>query len=318
MTVSIWVWIGFFLFVIAMLALDLGVLNKKDEVPTFKKSLLQTAMWVVLAFIFAAGIWYFEGSGHAIDFVTGYLLEESLSMDNLFIFILVFGFFGIEARYQHRVLFWGIFGAIVMRLLFILVGAALLSKFEWLMYLFGIFLVYTGVKMLFDKGDDKDLNDSKIIQALRKVLPVKDDVSKPHFMVKENGKWFVTPFLIALIFIELSDILFAVDSIPAVLAVTQDTFIVVTSNIFAVLGLRSLFFALSKLLPMFRYIKYALALILAFIGAKMLINEGGKMADWHFEINNVASLIVIVSLLAIAIIASIAKTRWEDSHGTKN
>ena len=310
MEVSIWVWIGFFLFVIAMLALDLGVLNKKEEVPTFKKSLLQTAMWIVLAFIFAAGIWYFEGSGHAIDFVTGYLLEESLSMDNLFIFILVFGFFGIEARYQHRVLFWGIFGAIVMRVLFILGGAALLHKFEWLMYLFGIFLVYTGINMLFDKGKDKDLNDSKMIQGLRKILPVKDDVSKPHFMVKENGKWFVTPFLIALIFIEFSDILFAVDSIPAVLAVTQDTFIVVTSNIFAVLGL-----ALSKLLPMFRYIKYALALILAFIGAKMLINEAGKMMDWHFEITNIASLIVIVSLLAIAIIASIARTRWEDAHG---
>lgn len=314
MEVNIWVWVGFFAFVIAMLVLDLTVFNKKGEVPTFKKSLLQTAAWVALAFIFAGGVWYFAGSGHAIDFITGYLLEESLSMDNLFIFILVFVFFGIEARYQHRVLFWGVFGAVVMRVLFILGGAALLHKFEWLMYLFGIFLVYTGIKMFFNKNEDQNLDDSKIIQVLRKFLPVKDDVSKPHFIVKENGKHYVTPFLIALIFIELSDLLFAVDSIPAVLAVTQDTFIVVTSNIFAVLGLRSLFFALSKLLPMFRYIKYALAGILAFIGAKMLINEAGKMFDWQFEISNVTSLVVIIGLLAIAIIASIIKTRWEDEH----
>ena len=309
MEVSLWIWVAFFAFVIVMLALDLGIFNKENTVPTFEKSLMMTGMWVALAFIFAGGIWYFAGSDHALDFVTGYLLEESISVDNLFIFILVFSFFGIEAKYQHRVLFWGVFGALVMRVLFILGGAALLQRFDWLMYIFGAFLVYTGLKMLFEKEANQNLDDSRLIKTLRKILPIKDDYTEPHFIIKEDGRHYVTKFLVALIFIEASDLLFAVDSIPAVLAVTQDTFIVVTSNIFAILGLRSLYFALSKLLPMFRYIKYALAIILAFIGAKMLINEGGKMFGWEFEISNAVSLIVIVGLLALAIVSSIIVAR---------
>ncbi|WP_134644651.1 TerC family protein [Weissella cibaria] len=317
MEVSLWIWVAFFAFVVVMLALDLGVFNKENVTPTFKKSLLMTGIWVGLAFVFAAGIWLFAGVDHAIDFVTGYLLEESLSVDNLFIFILVFSFFGIASKYQHRILFWGVFGALVMRVLFILGGAALLHRFEWLMYIFGVFLVYTGLKMLFEKETNRNLDDSPIIKWLRKVLPIKDDVTEPHFIVKENGKRYATQFLIALIFIEASDLLFAVDSIPAVLAVTTDTFIVVTSNIFAIMGLRSLYFALSKLLPMFRYIKYALAIVLAFIGAKMLINEGGNMFGWSFEISNMASLIVIVSLLVVAIAASVIVARVQARHEFK-
>ena len=196
-----------------------------------------------------------------------------------------------------------------MRVLFILGGAALLQRFDWLMYIFGAFLVYTGLKMLFEKEANQHLDDSRLIKTLRKILPITDDYTEPHFIIKEDGRHYVTKFLVALIFIEASDLLFAVDSIPAVLAVTQDTFIVVTSNIFAILGLRSLYFALSKLLPMFRYIKYALAIILAFIGAKMLINEGGKMFGWEFEISNAVSLIVIVGLLALAIVSSIIVAR---------
>lgn len=312
--VSIGYWIGFFVFVMIMLALDLGVFHKDNEEPSVKSSLLWSAFWIALAFIFAGGVWYFGGRAHAVDFITAYLLEKSLSIDNLFIFILVFSYFKIVPKYQHRILFWGVFGALVMRVIFIFGGAALLHQFEWLMYLFGAFLVYTGVKMLFEKEEDNDLNDSTIIKLFRKVLPLKEDVEEPHFVVRENGKRYATQFLLALLFIEASDLLFAVDSIPAVLAVTQDTFIVVTSNIFAIMGLRSLYFALASILPMFRYIKYALAGILAFIGAKMIINEGSKMLGGSFEISNMVSLSVIVGLLTISIVASVIVSRREQKQ----
>jgi len=304
MTVSIWVWLAFFAFIIVMLALDLGLFNKGNHTPSFKKSLRMTGIWILLAFIFAAGLWYFAGSEPAVDFITGYLLEESLSIDNLFIFVLVFSFFNIAPKYQHRVLFWGVFGALIMRVIFILGGAALLHRFEWLMYLFGIFLIYTGAKMLVDKQGDQDLARNPILVTLKKWLPIKETVTEPHFLVREHGKTYATKFLLALIFIEASDLLFAVDSIPAVLAVTQDTFIVVTSNIFAILGLRSIYFVLSKILPMFRFIKYALAIILAFIGLKMILNELGEALDWHWSISNLTSLLVIVSLLIISVIMS--------------
>ena len=312
MTVSIGYWIGFFVFVLIMLALDLGVFHKNNEAPTMKESLLWSAFWIGLAFVFAGGLWIFTGGDHALDFVTAYLLEKSLSIDNLFIFILVFGFFNIELKYQHRLLFWGVFGALVMRVIFIFGGAALLHHFAWLMYLFGAFLIVTGIKMLFEKEEQQDLNSSPIIKGLRRILPLKEDVIEPHFLVKENGKRYATQFLLALLFIEASDLLFAVDSIPAVLAVTQDTFIVVTSNIFAIMGLRSLYFALSGILPLFRYIKYALAIILAFIGVKMVVNEGAKAFDWSFHISNTVSLSVIIGLLTVSIVASVIVSRVQE------
>lgn len=312
--VSIGYWIGFFVFVMIMLALDLGVFHKTDEEPSVKSSLLWSAFWIGLAFVFAGGVWYFGGKAPAVDFITAYLLEKSLSIDNLFIFILVFSYFKIAPKYQHRILFWGVFGALVMRVIFIFGGAALLHRFEWLMYIFGAFLVYTGIKMFFEKDDDQDLNDSGMIKLFRKFLPIKEDVVEPHFLVKDNGKVYATQFLLALLFIEASDLLFAVDSIPAVLAVTQDTFIVVTSNIFAIMGLRSLYFALASILPMFRYIKYALAGILAFIGVKMIVNEVSKMMGSSFHISNVLSLAVIVGSLAIAIVASIIVSRREEKQ----
>ncbi|SOB44591.1 conserved membrane hypothetical protein [Weissella viridescens] len=312
--VSIGYWIGFFVFVMIMLALDLGVFHKTDEEPSVKSSLLWSAFWIGLAFVFAGGVWYFGGKAPAVDFITAYLLEKSLSIDNLFIFILVFSYFKIAPKYQHRILFWGVFGALVMRVIFIFGGAALLHRFEWLMYIFGAFLVYTGIKMFFEKDGDQDLNDSGMIKLFRKFLPIKEDVVEPHFLVKDNGKVYATQFLLALLFIEASDLLFAVDSIPAVLAVTQDTFIVVTSNIFAIMGLRSLYFALASILPMFRYIKYALAGILAFIGVKMIVNEVSKMMESSFQISNVLSLAVIVGSLAIAIVASIIVSRREEKQ----
>lgn len=312
--VSIGYWIGFFVFVMIMLALDLGVFHKTDEEPSVKSSLLWSAFWIGLAFVFAGGVWYFGGKAPAVDFITAYLLEKSLSIDNLFIFILVFSYFKIAPKYQHRILFWGVFGALVMRVIFIFGGAALLHRFEWLMYIFGAFLVYTGIKMFFEKDGDQDLNDSGMIKLFRKFLPIKEDVVEPHFLVKDNGKVYATQFLLALLFIEASDLLFAVDSIPAVLAVTQDTFIVVTSNIFAIMGLRSLYFALASILPMFRYIKYALAGILAFIGVKMIVNEVSKMMGSSFQISNVLSLAVIVGSLAIAIVASIIVSGREEKQ----
>ncbi|MDR3191223.1 MAG: TerC family protein [Lactobacillaceae bacterium] len=309
MEVSLGYWVGFFAFVLVMLALDLGVFHRGNEAPTIKSSLLWSAFWIGLALIFALLVGVTSGADHALDFITAYLLEKSLSIDNLFIFILVFGFFGIELKFQHRLLFWGVFGALVMRVLFIFGGAALLQKFTWIMYIFGLFLIVTGVKMLFEKDGHTDLNDSAIIKLLRRILPLKEDVLEPKFFVRVDGKLLATQFLLALLFIEASDLLFAVDSIPAVLAVTQDTFIVVTSNIFAIMGLRSLYFALSGILPMFRYIKYALAIILAFIGVKMLVNEGAKLLDWHIHISNVASLIVIITLLTLSIVASVIVER---------
>ena len=312
MAVSLGYWVLFFAFVIIMLALDLGVFHKGNHAPTMKSSLLWSAFWIALAFIFSGIIRQTMGSTHALDFITAYLLEKSLSIDNLFIFILVFGFFNIDIRYQHRLLFWGVFGALIMRVLFIFGGAALLHRFVWLMYLFGIFLIITGVRMLFEKDEQQDLNDNRFIKLLRKFLPIKEGVTEPHFIVKENGKRYATQFLIALLFIEGTDLLFAVDSIPAVLAVTQNTFIVVTSNIFAIMGLRSLYFALSGILPMFRYIKYALAIILAFIGTKMIFNEGMKALGSTWHISNIVSLIVIVTLLIISIIASVIVSRVQE------
>lgn len=306
MTVSLIYWIGFFAFIIVMLALDLGVFHRHNDTPTIKSSLLWSAFWIGLAFAFAGGIWVLGGSEPSLDFITAYLLEKSLSIDNLFIFILVFGFFKIDLKYQHRLLFWGVFGALVMRVLFIFAGVALLDKFKWLMIIFGIFLIVTGVKMLFEKKDgDTDLNDNMIMKVLRKLLPFKEDASQAKFFVKIDGKKMATQFLMALLFIEASDLIFAVDSIPAVLSVSQNTFIVVTSNVFAIMGLRSLYFALSGILLLFRYIKYALSVILAFIGVKMVYNEVAHYLDWSFHISNIASLVVIVSLITLSIVASI-------------
>lgn len=310
MDVSIGYWIGFFAFIIVMLALDLGVFHRHNDAPSIKSSLLWSAFWIGLAFAFAGGIWLLAGGNYALDFVTAYLLEKSLSIDNLFIFILVFGFFRIDPKYQHRLLFWGVFGALVMRVIFIFAGVALLDKFKWLMVIFGLFLVVTGVKMLFEKKDEgNDLSQNMIIRGLRKILPLKEDATQAKFFVKVDGKKMVTQFLMALLFIEASDLIFAVDSIPAVLSVSQNTFIVVTSNIFAIMGLRSLYFAMSGILPLFRYIKLALAVILAFIGVKMVLNEASHFFGWQVHISNVASLIVIIGLISLSIVASIIVDR---------
>lgn len=272
-----------------------------------KTALLWSAFWIGLAVAFNIGVYYFLGEQKALEFLTGYLIEESLSVDNLFVFIMIFGFFKIAPEYQHKILFWGIIGAIVMRALFIFAGVALIHQFDWVMYLFGAFLIYTGIKMLFDKEDNEDFNpnDSFFLKVFRKYFRVTDEPNVHNFFVKKGKKWYATNFFIVLLIIEGSDLIFAVDSIPAVLSVSKDPFIVYTSNIFAILGLRSLYFALSGIMKYFYYLKYALAGILSFIGIKMCFNEFCKQMGYEMEISNIASLGVIVMLLTISIIASL-------------
>ncbi len=305
--VGIGFWIGFVAFVVVMLSLDLFVFHKKDTVMKVKTALLWSAFWIGLAVAFNIGVYYFLGHQKALEFLTGYLIEESLSVDNLFVFIMIFGFFKIAPEYQHKILFWGIIGAIVMRALFIFAGVALIQQFEWIMYIFGAFLIYTGIKMLFDKEDNEDYNpnDSFFLKLFRKLFRVTDEPNIHNFFVKRNKKWYATNFFIVLLMIEGSDLIFAVDSIPAVLSVSKDPFIVYTSNIFAILGLRSLYFALSGIMKYFYYLKYALAGILTFIGFKMCFNEFCKQMGYELEISNLASLGVIVALLTISIIASL-------------
>lgn len=311
MSVSPIYWIGFFVFVIVMLFLDLKVFNRENVEPTIKRSLSASTLWITLALLFAFIIYHLGGHTATIDYLTTYTLELSLSLDNLFVFILVFAFFNIDQKYQHRVLFWGVFTAIILRVIFILSGAAILSRFQWLMYVLGAFLLYAGIKMFFSQDEDDDLSDNKVIRFLNKVLPIKEIETGSQFFIKDNGKTYVTQFMLALIFIEISDIMFAFDSIPASLAVTQDTFVVITSNIFALMGLRSFYAALSLILPLFKYIKYGLAAILSFIGFKMIANEISTSIGANFEISNTVSLLVIILCLVVAIGASIISNRRE-------
>ena len=292
-----------------MLTLDLFVFHKKNEVIKVKSALLWSLFWIGLALAFNAIIYVTLGHVKALEFMTGYLIEESLSIDNLFVFIMIFGFFKIEPKYQHNVLFWGIIGAIVFRAIFIFAGVALIHRFAWIMFIFGAFLLYTGIKMVVDRkeADEFNPNENIVIKTFRKFFPVVDDMSQASFFIKKGNKWFATTFFVALLFIEASDLIFAVDSIPAVLSVSKDVFIVYTSNIFAILGLRSLYFAISGIMRYFYYLKYALSGILTFIGAKMIINEFCSEMGYAFSISNVASLSIIVVLLTISILASVLK-----------
>ncbi len=331
MEIGISFWIGFVLFVLIMLSLDLFVFHKRNEAVKIKEALLWSLFWIGLAVLFNVGIYFFVGKVKALEFLTGYLIEESLSIDNLFVFILIFGFFKIDPKFQHRILFWGIIGAIVMRAVFIFAGVALIQRFNWVMYIFGAFLLYTGVKMLFEKEDAEfNPNENIIIRGFKKVFPVTDDMSHPHFFIRKNKILYATPFFIVLLFIEISDLIFAVDSIPAVLSVSKDIFIVYTSNIFAILGLRSMYFALSGIMDYFHYLKYALSGILSFIGLKMCFNEfSHEFAESHFaflldntgnpyEISNFTSLGVIVTFLAISILLSIAVKKHQEINSKLN
>src|SRR4051812_33479326 len=297
---SPWLWFGFVAFVLAMLALDLGVFHKKDHEVSVKEALVWTGVWISLAMVFNTGIYFWFGSERALEFLSGYVIEKALSVDNIFVFIVVFSVFAVPAKLQHRVLLWGILSALVLRAIFVVLGAALLSRFHWLGYVFGAFLVFTGVKLLFQKDGEVDPRKNPLFKLFRRVMPSVEEFHEGHFTIMQAGKRYATPLLLVLIAIETTDIVFAMDSIPAIFAVTRDPFIVFTSNIFAILGLRALYFALSGMMDKFHYLKYGLALVLMFVGAKMLLASVYKIPIW-------ASLAVIGALLAGSVIASLLR-----------
>jgi tellurite resistance protein TerC len=303
------VWIVFIAFVLIFLALDLGVFHKNDHVIKSKEAGIWTAIWVTIAFSFSGVIYWLFNSGlidnptgltpnnAVLKYITGYLIELSLSVDNIFVIAVIFSSFKIPPLYQHRVLFWGILGAIVFRALMIFFGVALITKFEWIIYIFGIFLLYTAFKML--KGDENDFDpkNSFVFKQIKKIYPITTSMHGHDFFVKKIGVNAATPLFIALIVIELTDILFALDSIPAILAITTDPFIVFTSNILAILGLRSMYFLISRMLEKFRYINYSLVVILAFVGLKMLFSHYLELPEW-------VSIVVISVALASGVLSS--------------
>jgi tellurite resistance protein TerC len=294
----IWKWVVFNAFVLGMLALDLGVIHRRKHEVKFKEAIVWSAVWIGLALAFAAVVAYHRGAGAALQFLKGYVIEESLSVDNLFVFLLIFSWFAVPTRLQHGVLFWGILGAMVLRLLFILAGVALIEKFEWVIYLFGAILIYSGVKMALEK--EKKINPEKnpLVKLFRRLMPVTADFEGDKFFVRREGRTFATPLLLVLLVVEMTDLIFAVDSIPAVLAITRDRFIVYTSNVFAILGLRAMFFALKGAMNLFHHLHYGLSAILVFVGLKMLVGH-------YFEIPIGVALGTVASILALSILASL-------------
>ena len=313
----LWAWAGFLAFIAAMLALDLGVFRRKSHTVGMREALTWCVVWVSLALGFNAFVWWWHGQQAGFEFLTGYVVELSLSVDNVFVFILVFQFFKVPAAYHHRVLFWGIIGAALMRAVFIGAGIAVITRFEWVLYLFGAFLVYTGIKMALPKKDEEvHLDRNFAVRLFRRFFPVSRDYDGSRFFTVQDGRRMATPLFIVLLVVETTDLVFAVDSIPAILAITQDGFIVFTSNIFAILGLRSFYFALSGVMQMFRFLSIGLSVVLTFIGVKMLL------LYWHIHIPIQTSLLVIVAVLATSVLMSVlipkrlATEAGKDSRGS--
>jgi len=300
MTTNIYFWIGFHIFIFLMLGLDLGVFHKKTHKVPIKEAIVWFTVWVILALLFNLFVFFEFGKAKALEFFTGYLIEKSLSVDNIFVFILIFSYFSVKDQYQHKILFWGILGALIMRGIFIFAGVTLLNRFDWIVIIFGAFLVFSGIRMLFKKEEiSVEPEKNKIVKLFRKFLPVTDKLHGDSLFIRQNHRLSATPLFLVLLVIESTDLIFAVDSIPAILAISHDTFIVYTSNIFAILGLRSLYFAVSGIMGFFRYLKVGLAIVLAFVGFKMLASY------IHFEIPILISLAIILSILLVSILASV-------------
>ena len=307
----IWAWILFYVLVLVMLVIDLKSFGRKGQHEvSVSEALKMTAVWIGVSLIFCGGIWLYEGDEKAMEFLAGYLIEKSLSMDNLFVFLMLFSFFGVQRKYQHEVLFWGIFGALVLRSIFIFAGTAIINQFEWILGVFGVFLIYTGIKM-FGHQDDENVDPSKniFVKLFKKFFPVTDQMHDDKFFITENGKRLATPLFIALLVIETTDVAFAVDSIPAVFSVSRDPFIVLTSNVFAILGLRALYFALAAVAKYFTYLKYGLGIILSFVGIKMLLE-----VIWHIEVPTPLSLVFIFGILVLSMGLSYIISKHQ-SHG---
>lgn len=303
MTESLWLWVGFNGFILAMLALDLGVFHRKPHVVSLKESLTWTGVWVVLALGFNAGVWHYAGPGKALEFFTGYLIEKSLSVDNAFLFALLFSYFAVPSKYQHKVLFWGILGALLMRAIMIALGTALITRFAWIIYVFGAFLILTGIKMIVKRDEAIHPERNPVVKWVKKRMPVTPEYRGDRFFVRENGVRMATPLFVALLLVEVTDLIFAVDSIPAIFAVTKDPFIVYTSNVFAILGLRSLYFALADVMNKFHYLKTGLGVVLSFVGVKMIL------AHTAWKIDTLVSLGVIVLILATSVVWSLLRPK---------
>ena len=310
---TIWLWIGFVGFILIMLALDLGVFNRRARKISIKEAIGWTIFWVALALIFNGLIFYMykyqwlgigreighvlSGEQAALQFFTGYIIEKSLSLDNIFVIALIFAYFKVPGKYQHRVLFWGILGAIVMRGIMIILGAALISRFSWMVYVFGGFLILTAVKMLISRHDNLEPDKNPLVKLVRRFYPVSADFEGERFFTRVNGQFAITPLFLALIIVESSDVLFAIDSIPAIFSVTRDPFLVFTSNIFAILGLRSMYFALAAMMEKFRFMKMSLVFVLAYVGVKMLLSH-------YYPIPAAISLAIIGTILLVGLLAS--------------
>ena len=317
MDAPIWLWIGFNVFVLAMLALDLGVFHRKSHAVSGREALIWSIVWISLSLVFNAVIYFYwhkmvpnstyTNSEAALAFLTGYLIEKSLSVDNIFVFILIFSFFAVPAAYQHRVLFWGILGALIMRGTLIAIGAALLEQFNWIIYVFGAFLIFTGIRMATNKEEHVQPDQNPVVKFFRRFMPVTENFEKDQFFVRRTGQIMATPLFLILLVVESTDLVFAVDSIPAIFAVTQDPFIVYTSNVFAILGLRALYFLLANVMDKFQYLKVGLSAVLVFIGVKMVIVD-----FYHIPIG--VSLGVVASILTISILASLWKARTKDAE----
>ncbi len=293
-------WIGFLAFVLAMLAVDLGVFHRKAHEVSLKEAGIWSAVWVALSAVFAVGVYGLFGGQKALEFTTGYLIEKALAVDNIFVFVVIFTTFGIPALYQHRVLFWGILGALVMRAAFILAGGAFLARFHWAIYVFGGILALTGLKLLVQRNQEVHPERNPVVRAFQRFFPVTPRLEGERFVVKRDGRRLATPLLLALVAVEVTDLIFAVDSIPAIFAITRDPFIVFTSNIFAILGLRSMYFLLAGIIHRFVYLKVGLSFVLMFVGAKMLLVD-------VYKIPIGASLGIIAAILVISVVASLAR-----------
>ena len=311
--ITIWHWIGFVACVVIFLGLDLGLFHRRARVVRFKEALLWTAVWISLAMVFAFSLRPLRGQKESLEFLTGYLIELSLSMDNVFVIALIFAYFKVPSEYQHRVLFWGILGALVMRGVMIGAGIALIEWLDWILYVFGAFIIYTGLKMFFVKTEVEPEKNA-VIRLARKVFPVTPQFDGQNFRTQWNGRMALTPLALVLLMVETSDLLFAFDSIPAVFAVTRNPFIVFTSNVFAILGLRSLYFVLAGAIDYFRYLKYGLACVLVFIGVKMLIDPHNNPPRWfQTEISISVSLATVAAIILISIALSVMAA-WREKR----
>lgn len=300
--IPIWAWLIFGAFILGFLVLDIKVFHRKSHVITIRQSLKWTAFWIVIALLFNLVLYFWLGGEQALDYLTVYLIEKSLSVDNLFVFLMVFSFFSVPAAYQHKVLFWGIIGAIVLRLAFIEAGATLLERFDWVFYIFGALLIIAALRMALQKERELHPEKNPVLKLLRRFIGVTDCYEGDRFFIKRAGKYVATPLFIVVIVIETTDVVFALDSIPAAFSITTDKFIVYTANIFAILGLRSLYFALAGIMPLFHYLKYGLVVVLMFVGVKMLLEH-------HYEMPTSIALGVVVAVLASAVVASVIRNR---------